>query len=104
MNTTEKIIVRENKVLKLNNVLIREVNQNEFIGGSRAWSLSGAGVGLSYGWSYWTATSVVGGRVAIAVGQLASLVSGPVGIALGVAAGLGTAGLIYYMGTGVRFR
>ena len=31
MNTTEKIIVRENKVLKLNNVLIRQVQENEFM-------------------------------------------------------------------------
>ena len=31
MNTTEKIVLKENKILKLNNVLIREVNQNEFI-------------------------------------------------------------------------
>jgi hypothetical protein len=31
MNTTEKIILRENKVLKLNNVLIRRINQNEFV-------------------------------------------------------------------------
>lgn len=31
MNITEKIIVKENKILKLNNVLIREVSQNEFI-------------------------------------------------------------------------
>lgn len=31
MSTTEKIIVRENKVLKLNTLLIREVNQNEFM-------------------------------------------------------------------------
>ena len=31
MNTTEKIIVRENKVLKLNNVLIRQVQENEFV-------------------------------------------------------------------------
>jgi hypothetical protein len=30
MSTTEKIIVRENKVLKLNTVLIRQVNQSEF--------------------------------------------------------------------------
>ncbi|PRR83475.1 hypothetical protein [Clostridium vincentii] len=30
MSTTEKITVRENKVLKLNTVLIREVNENEF--------------------------------------------------------------------------
>jgi hypothetical protein len=29
MNTTEKIVVRENKALKLNNVLVREVNQIE---------------------------------------------------------------------------
>ena len=31
MNTNEKIIVRENKVLKLNTVLIRQVNESEFI-------------------------------------------------------------------------
>jgi hypothetical protein len=31
MNTTEKIVVRENKTLKLNNVLIREVSQNELV-------------------------------------------------------------------------
>ena len=31
MNTTEKIIVKENKTLKLNNVLIREVSQNELM-------------------------------------------------------------------------
>lgn len=31
MNTTEKIMVRENKTLKLNNVLIREINENEFM-------------------------------------------------------------------------
>jgi effector-binding domain-containing protein len=31
MNTIEKITVRENKTLKLNNVLIREVSQNEII-------------------------------------------------------------------------
>lgn len=31
MNTIEKIIVRENKVLKLNNVLIRKVSENELI-------------------------------------------------------------------------
>lgn len=31
MNTIEKIALRENKALKLNNVLIREVNQNEFM-------------------------------------------------------------------------
>lgn len=31
MNTIEKIVVKENKILKLNNVLIREVNQNEFM-------------------------------------------------------------------------
>ncbi len=31
MNTTEKIIVKENKTLKLNNVLIREVSQNELV-------------------------------------------------------------------------
>lgn len=31
MNTTEKIVIRENKVLKLNNVLIREVSENELI-------------------------------------------------------------------------
>ena len=31
MNTTEKIIVKENKTLKLNNVLVREVSQNELI-------------------------------------------------------------------------
>lgn len=31
MNTVEKIIVRENKVLKLNNVLIREISRNELI-------------------------------------------------------------------------
>lgn len=31
MNTTEKIIVRENKVLKLNNVLVRNVNENELM-------------------------------------------------------------------------
>lgn len=30
MNTTEKIILRENKTLKLNNVLIREISKNEF--------------------------------------------------------------------------
>ncbi|ADL51180.1 hypothetical protein [Clostridium cellulovorans] len=30
MSIIEKIIVRENKILKLNNVLIREVNPNEF--------------------------------------------------------------------------
>lgn len=31
MNTTEKIVVRRNKSLKLNNVLVREVNQSEFM-------------------------------------------------------------------------
>ncbi|MEG1256063.1 hypothetical protein [Clostridium sp.] len=31
MNTTEKIVIRENKVLKLNNVLIREISENELI-------------------------------------------------------------------------
>ncbi len=31
MNTTEKIIVRENKALKLNNVLVRKINENEFM-------------------------------------------------------------------------
>lgn len=31
MNTTEKIVIRENKTLKLNNVLIREINENEFM-------------------------------------------------------------------------
>ncbi|MGH4118642.1 hypothetical protein [Clostridium sp.] len=31
MNTIEKIVVKENKILKLNNVLIREVSQNELI-------------------------------------------------------------------------
>jgi hypothetical protein len=31
LNTTEKITVKENKTLKLNNVLIREVSQNEFM-------------------------------------------------------------------------
>lgn len=31
MSTDNKIIVRENKVLKLNNVLIRELHQNEFM-------------------------------------------------------------------------
>ena len=30
MSTIEKIIIRENKVLKLNTVLIREINQSEF--------------------------------------------------------------------------
>lgn len=30
MNTIEKIVVRENKVLKLNNVLVREVSESEF--------------------------------------------------------------------------
>ncbi|MBX4271773.1 hypothetical protein [Clostridium estertheticum] len=31
MNITEKIVVKENKILKLNNVLIREVSQNDII-------------------------------------------------------------------------
>lgn len=31
MNMIEKIIVKENKILKLNNVLIREISQNELI-------------------------------------------------------------------------
>lgn len=31
MNTTEKITIKENKTLKLNNVLIREVSENELI-------------------------------------------------------------------------
>lgn len=31
MNTIEKIVVRENKTLKLNNVLIRQVSDNEII-------------------------------------------------------------------------
>ena len=31
MSTTEKIIVRENKVLKLNTVLTREISENEFM-------------------------------------------------------------------------
>lgn len=31
VNTTEKIVIRENKTLKLNNVLIREINENEFM-------------------------------------------------------------------------
>lgn len=31
MNISEKIIVKENKILKLNNVLIREVSQNELM-------------------------------------------------------------------------
>lgn len=31
MNTIEKITVRENKTLKLNNVLVRDVSQNEII-------------------------------------------------------------------------
>lgn len=31
MNTIDKIIVKENKTLKLNNVLIREVSQNELM-------------------------------------------------------------------------
>ena len=31
MNTAEKIIIRENKVLKLNNVLIRQVQDNEIM-------------------------------------------------------------------------
>ena len=31
MNMIEKIVVKENKILKLNNVLIREVSQNELI-------------------------------------------------------------------------
>lgn len=36
MSTTDKIIVRENKTLKLNNVLIREVDENEFIDVNKA--------------------------------------------------------------------
>lgn len=31
MNTIEKIIIKENKILKLNNVLIREISENELI-------------------------------------------------------------------------
>ena len=31
MNTTEKIILRDNKILKLNNVLIRSVSENELM-------------------------------------------------------------------------
>lgn len=31
MNTIEKIIVKENKILKLNNVLIREINESELM-------------------------------------------------------------------------
>lgn len=31
MSITEKIVIRENKILKLNNVLIREVSKNELI-------------------------------------------------------------------------
>ena len=31
MNTVEKIVIRENKTLKLNNVLIRKVSENELI-------------------------------------------------------------------------
>ncbi|MDY4252183.1 MAG: hypothetical protein SOY09_06795, partial [Clostridium sp.] len=31
MNTIEKIAIRENKTLKLNNVLIREISENELI-------------------------------------------------------------------------
>lgn len=31
MNTIEKIVLRENKTLKLNNVLIREISENELI-------------------------------------------------------------------------
>ena len=31
MSTVEKIVIRENKVLKLNNVLVREISQNELI-------------------------------------------------------------------------
>lgn len=31
MSITEKIVVKENKILKLNNVLIREVSQNELV-------------------------------------------------------------------------
>lgn len=31
MSTIEKITVRENKILKLSNVLVREVNENEFM-------------------------------------------------------------------------
>jgi hypothetical protein len=31
MNITEKIVLRENKTLKLNNVLIREISENELI-------------------------------------------------------------------------
>ena len=31
MSTIEKIVIRENKVLKLNNVLVREISQNELI-------------------------------------------------------------------------
>lgn len=31
MSTNNKIVIKENKILKLNNVLIRELNQNEFM-------------------------------------------------------------------------
>ena len=31
MNTTEKIILRDNKILKLNNVLIRSISENELM-------------------------------------------------------------------------
>lgn len=47
---------------------------------------------------YWTAVTVIVRRAALMVGQVAALVSGPLAVPLGIAKGL-----VYYMGTGVRF-
>ncbi|NLD48720.1 MAG: hypothetical protein GX660_16270 [Clostridiaceae bacterium] len=71
--------------------------------GSRAFAQAGGWMVASACWSYWTTTTIIGAKVAGMVATAASLVSGPLGIVLGIAAGLGAAGLVYWMGTSVRF-
>ena len=71
--------------------------------GSQAFRLAEGGMTISVAWGYWTTTTVVGSTVATLVGEAAAVVSGPLAIPLGIAAGLGSAALVYWMGTGVRF-
>lgn len=71
--------------------------------GSGAFRFAFGSLAVSTAWGYWTAVSVLGGKVAAGLTVLASSMTGPLGIAVGAAAALGASGAIYFMGTKVRF-
>ncbi|WP_409068969.1 hypothetical protein ACFLKB_00455 [Clostridium sp. FAM 1755] len=82
---------------------VLEKNLRGLCTSSGAFRMAMGGFVVKSTWTYWTATTVIGAKVAASLTAAASALTGPLGIAVGGVAALGAGGAIWYLGNNRKF-